>query len=158
MAYSKEIVNLVEKFFAEDDWKYEFDDERGIFSGGVSGISGKLQNAKWAVLVHQDFLTTYVVLQINADEEVRIPVAEFLTRANYGLFLGCFEMDFCDGEIRYKMNTSLAELREDYCDAMRKALIIPCNMIERYSNGLLAVMFGQKSPVEAVKECKKSAD
>jgi len=27
---------------------------------------------------------------------------KFLTRANYGMMIGNFEMDFTDGEIRYK--------------------------------------------------------
>jgi len=29
-------------------------------------------------------------------------VAEFINRANYGIIIGNFEMDFADGEIRYK--------------------------------------------------------
>ena len=29
-------------------------------------------------------------------------MAEFLTRANYGIMIGNFEMDFNDGEVRYK--------------------------------------------------------
>jgi hypothetical protein len=29
-------------------------------------------------------------------------VAEFLTRANSGMVIGNFELDFADGEIRYK--------------------------------------------------------
>ena len=74
MTYSKEIVSLIKKFFAEDDWKYDFDEENGIFSGGISGISGKLQKVKWFIFVRKNSITTYTVLQINADEEVRIPV------------------------------------------------------------------------------------
>jgi hypothetical protein len=30
----------------------------------------------------------------------RAPPAEFITRANYGLIIGNFELDFEDGEIR----------------------------------------------------------
>lgn len=35
--------------------------------------------------------------------------AEFLTRANYGLVFGNFEMDMHDGEIRYKPSFRAAE-------------------------------------------------
>ena len=31
----------------------------------------------------------------------RQDIAEYLTRANYGMVMGNFEMDYSDGEIRY---------------------------------------------------------
>jgi len=37
-------------------------------------------------------------------------VNEFLTRANYGLNIGNFEMDFQDGEIRFKTAIDVEEV------------------------------------------------
>ena len=44
----------------------------------------------------------YSVLVSNVLEERRQAAAEYLTRANYGLWLGNFELDMADGEVRYK--------------------------------------------------------
>ncbi len=51
----------------------------------------------------EDGFTVYTVFPVKAPEEKRGAVAAFLTRANYGLILGSFELDFDDGEIRFKV-------------------------------------------------------
>lgn len=45
---------------------------------------------------------------MNVPEDRRLALAEFLTRANYGLFIGNFEMDWQDGEVRYKTSIDVA--------------------------------------------------
>ena len=44
----------------------------------------------------------YVTAPVKAPTEKRLVVAEYLTRANWVAVVGNFEMDFRDGEIRYK--------------------------------------------------------
>ena len=48
----------------------------------------------------------YSVPAAKAPEARRAAVAEFITRVNYGMVLGNFEMDYSDGEIRYKTSAS----------------------------------------------------
>ena len=48
-------------------------------------------------------------------EEMRVPMAEFLTRANYGLRIGNFEMDFEDGEVRYKSSVDFEGIELRRC-------------------------------------------
>ena len=44
----------------------------------------------------------YAVAPIKTPDEVRPAVSEYVTRANYGLRIGNFELDYGDGEVRYK--------------------------------------------------------
>ena len=49
---------------------------------------------------HTMLFLTYLPMKV--EEDKRAAVAEYLTRANYGLHVGNFEMDMTDGEVRYK--------------------------------------------------------
>ena len=99
-------------------------------------------------------MKTYTI-QANVSGTRRIAVSErnLETIEKYGLF-----RHLIDSNGNSVDDWAAAELKEDYVDAMRTALIVPCNMIERYSNGLLAVMFDKKSPAEAVEECETAED
>jgi hypothetical protein len=44
----------------------------------------------------------YVIAPIQTPEPARPAMADFLTRVNYGLWIGNFEIDWKDGEVRYK--------------------------------------------------------
>ncbi len=48
-------------------------------------------------------------------------VAEFITRANFGIVIGNFEIDFSDGEIRYKTSIDVEGDRPSF--ALIKRLV-----------------------------------
>jgi len=91
----------------------------------------------------------YSVCPANAPEERRLPVAEFLTRANYGLVLGNFELDMDDGEIRYKTSIDVGE--DELSVAMVKsAVYMNVLMMDRYLPGIMATIYGGVSPADAI--------
>lgn len=93
----------------------------------------------------------YAVAPVKIPETARPAVAEFLTRANYGLRIGNFELDFSDGEVRYK--SALDFESETLTPQWIKNAIYPAvNTLDRYMPGLLAVAYGSKSPAEAIQE------
>jgi hypothetical protein len=47
-------------------------------------------------------LAIYCVCTLTIPAERRATVMEFVTRANFGLRLGCFELDLDDGEFRFR--------------------------------------------------------
>ena len=94
-------------------------------------------------------------IDMKADEESRVAVSEYLTRVNYSLVLGCFEMDFSDGEInfRYGCNVLDAMVGEDALDDLTT---LPCTMFNRYGNGLLAVIMGMMTPKAAYEQAEEA--
>jgi hypothetical protein len=113
-------------------------------------------NGGWSFYIeaHEDTKTVicYSMLGGPRIPEARRPaVAEFLTRANYGLILGNFEMDFADGETRYKTSINVAE------DRLTSALLRPLVLaneytFDRYLLGVTRVAFGDKEPKVAIDE------
>lgn len=155
--YSAEAVALIKDFFEKDDWKYKFDEENGIFTGGVD-IGNKLGSVSFYLLVKNDCVLNATTMKLRVSEAERLAVAEYITRANYVMTLGCFEMDFNDGEVRFRMTRSLNDLRADLNASARLLMLLPCAMFKKYGDGLLEVMFGMKTPEEACKEAEKETD
>jgi hypothetical protein len=104
--YSMNIANAVCDFLNEDDWHFSFDQERGIFKFGLQ-LKGKLKKISYIVDIKDDEYLVYAISPLGADEDdskMMSNMAEFICRANYGLKMGNFELDFDDGEVRFKVH------------------------------------------------------
>ena len=91
----------------------------------------------------------YSVAPVAIPADKRPALAEYITRANYGLIVGNFEMDFDDGEFRYKTSIDLEGVGPD------PALFVPlvyANVatMDRYLPGVMSMIYGNASPVEAI--------
>ena len=89
---------------------------------------------------------------IKAEEDARERIAEYFCRVNYGLYSGHFDLNYSDGEIRYK--TYLPESTDP--DAQREnigeALIRPAMMFDAYGPGMMKVWRQEKDPAQAMEE------
>jgi hypothetical protein len=75
-------------------------------------------------------------------------LAECITRENYGMIIGNFELDFNDGEIRYK--TSIDAEGERLSLALIKQVVYAnVTMIDHHLPGIMAVIESDVSPVDA---------
>ena len=97
--YSKLIKDTIDEFLKADDWRYRFDEDEGIFRMGIT-LKSTLKHADIYIKARADDLYVITVLPIGADEKTKAAVAELITRINYALIVGKFEMDYSDGEIR----------------------------------------------------------
>ena len=133
--------------FRENGWP--FSDVRGapVLFSELSGMLGRWKFYAQVVEEH-DLILLYSVCPFRVPEERRSEVSEFLTRANYGLAAGNFELDFADGEVRYK--TAL-QRHVDGLDAAALKRVVRANGIamETYLPGIGAVITGT-APVPAL--------
>lgn len=88
-------------------------------------------------------------LHFSAFDRDHFAIAHFLTLANYGTLIGNFELDFSDGEIRYK--TSIDVQGDRLTPALIKRLVYTnVTMMDDYLPGIQAVVAGQ-DPAEAIR-------
>lgn len=151
--YSGRIARAIEGFFDDENWRYDEINENGIIKTGTA-IDGKLKSVQIYINITSDGFTINSVLNVSADEDTMADVAEFITRANYGLRHGNFEMDYRDGEIRYRTSCYCGDDMIPSSDIIKFLLYTNIIMIERYGNALLSVMFGMASPEEAIKNAE----
>ena len=96
----------------------------------------------------QQFLF-YGMLPVHVPEHMRGAMAEFLTRANYGLRIGNFEMDYMDGEVRFKSSLDF-EGEALTANLIRNAIYPAVQTLDRYLPGALAVIYAGKEPAQAI--------
>ena len=153
--YNPEIANAVRDFLDNDDWHYSFDNENGLFRFGVT-LPGKMRNLQYVVDINERDYNVYAMSPVSADQEepeTMRQMAEFVCRANYGLRDGNFELDFRDGDLRYKcyMNCNGSMPSREMVETTIKC---PATMFERYSKGILQILFNDMSAADAIDLCE----
>ena len=134
------LLEELKRVFVENGWP--FSEVRGA-PVLVSDLSGPLGTWKFyaQVVDEQDLILLYSVCPLRVPAERRPEVSQFLTGANYGLTVGNFELDFEDGEIRYK--TVLHSYGDGLAAKLVKRLVRSNGMaMETYLPGIGAVITG----------------
>lgn len=145
--------DTVGKFLEEDGWHPQKLEDHYVYRAYFAGLNGEVACFAQVRVDLEQFLF-YVVMPVRVPEQMRPAVAEFLTRANYGLRIGNFEMDFSDGEVRYK--SSLDFEGDELTPALIRNAIYPAvQTLDRYLPGIMAVIFGGKSPEAAIAEIEE---
>lgn len=150
------IYDAMRDWFDDAEWRVEEHPEQGIIATAVEGEHGS-----WRCFARaneeSELFVFYAVAEVGAPEDRRQAVAEFLTRANYGLLIGNFELDVDDGEVRYKSSVDL-EGSPIVAPLIRQCVHSCLMTADRYLPGLRAVAEGGAEPAEAVAAVESGED
>jgi hypothetical protein len=136
------------RFFEEDGWPAAMVPGSGVLQLTFQGQHGTCVCYAQA-RDDSSQVAFYSLCPVKAPELRRAMAGEFITRANYGLIIGNFELDLDDGEIRYKTSVDVEET--ELSPALMQPLVYT-NVwtMDRYLPGLLAVIFGSATPRQAI--------
>lgn len=138
------------RFLDEDGWHPHRLDEKYIYGMVYSGKNGDIR-CYAQIRADLEQFVFYAIAPVKANGEVRQDVAEFITRANYGLRIGNLEMDYADGEVRYKSSLDF-ETQPLVPPFIRNAIYPAVQTMDHYLVGLMRVIFGGATPLEAIEE------
>jgi hypothetical protein len=113
--------------------------------------SEKIGIAYAQIIIDLQQFVFYIPSPFKIPEELRPKVAEYITRANYGLRVGNLEMDYEDGEVRYKSCVDFEGeiLTDGYIkNTMNQAL----KSMDHYLPGLYTIVNEGKTPLEAIEQ------
>lgn len=150
-------TKILAKFFKKDGWRYEFDEKANLFRCGVL-IGNAVGNVDIFLSVAEDRVTCMYILPLSAPEETRTAVSELVCRLGYKLAFGSFDMDFDDGELRYRYVMPSEELEADPMEKAQRLLYLPHTMVTRYGPAFIKVVLGARTPKEAIKEAEGDVD
>jgi len=146
-------VEAVRKFLQTMGMKAE---ERELPSGKAFAVEleGPATQAVLQVNVHAERFVVNFIFEGYVPQERRIAVAEFITRANWGLIEGNFELNFDDGALRYKvgLDFSSCELTDVW---IRNCMLNGMDSIELYAISLNEVIVGITDPETANREARE---
>ncbi|MUG97832.1 YbjN domain-containing protein [Scytonema sp. UIC 10036] len=142
-AIFEEMVN----FFKADDWSFIQIEGQPVLQIVFQGENGKWTCYASTKIEQQQFIF-YSLCSVNAPEDKRLAVAEFLTRANSGMVIGNFELDFANGEIRYKTSIDVQGDRLSFA-LIKRLVYANVTMMDRYLPGIMSVIYDDMSPEDA---------
>lgn len=144
------LLSEVIGFFEADNWTFEVADDIPLISLVFFGQNAAIQCFAQVRELQQQFVF-YSICGIFAPEPRRKAVAEFITRVNYSMVAGNFEMDFSDGEVRYK--TYIDVEGTTLTHTMARNVVYPnIAMMDRYIPALVRVMYSEVAPDVAYSE------
>lgn len=144
----KPLLEDVVEFFQQENWEFLQVEGESTLVLHFQGDNGRwLCHAK--VREAQKQFIFYSICPINASQEKRLAVAEFLIRANYDLSIGKFELDFTDGEIRCKTSVDLEERQLD-SPLIKRLVYINLALMDSYLPGIESVIYRDVLAVDAI--------
>lgn len=144
------IFQVMVNFFKEYDLYFQEIEGNQVLALGFEGKNGKYKSLAIA-REEEHQMIFYSVSPVNATKAKLQAIAEFITKANHGIVIGNFELDFSDGEIRYK--TSIDVEGEKLTSELIKQLVFTnVAMMDKYLPGIRSIIEDNESPDEAISQ------
>jgi hypothetical protein len=135
------LLGILERFFEEDGWVTTPQPEHDILWVGFEGNNGQWKCCVQAREEEQQ-MVFYSICPRRVEPPQRANMAEFLTRANYGIIIGNFELDYADGEVRFKTSIDVEDARLTP-PLIHHVVYANLLMTDRYLPGITAIIEGQ---------------
>jgi hypothetical protein len=139
------LLEDLKQVFAENEWPYSEVKGVPVLLSELSGPLGSWKLYAQAVEA-QSLILMYSICPLRVPDERRLEMSYFLGLVNHGLAAGNFELDFADGEIRYK---TVLHVQGDELDGLAVKRIVRANglAMETYLPGIGAVITGMSAAV-----------
>ena len=140
-----------------EDLHFEFrliedEDLEWLILGNIKTEIGSLRLSIYMQQSASHFVL-YLYHPLTILEPLRKTTAEFICRANYGLPIGNFEMDFSDGELRYKVGIPMLDVPLTR-GQFGQALDILINTLVYYHTPLIQSLYDGVSPEQSITEAE----
>ena len=149
------ILEIAVQFFEGLKWPFtRLEDETAL------QVPFRGENGEWPcyAFTHEkeEQFAFYSICPARAPEERLMTVAEFITRLNCGLVIGNFELDFEDGEIRFK--TSIDVEGDRLSTTLVEQLVLAnVTFMDLCLPAMMKVIYGDMSPAQAVAQIEDVA-
>ena len=132
------------------EWTYTVNEDMNLVTFGVGG-----EHTAYNCALFADDETRLVTMiaqsPMRVPHEERLSACELLMRANHGLMFGAFDIDFSDGEVRYKVAIDV-EGGTLGVGAVHSMVTVALDMYELWYPPLMKVVYGGVTPEDAVAE------
>jgi len=144
----RSIFETATQFLVDDGWPVKRIEESNSLHMLFKG-----ENGVWTCIAHaleeRRSVIFYSVCPIDIPLERYGEIMEFITRANYGMLNGAFELDLSDGDLRYR--TALTVPDGDPTSQSLKFIVYDnVTTMDLYLPGLYAVAAGEEDALHAI--------
>jgi len=150
--FMENVIEKLAEFLGSRGWKCSVEADKPLIQTGANG-----KNGRWPCVAvagaESEHLVFLSIFPANAPVEKRNAVAELLTRINYRLTHGCYEMDLEDGEIRFR--TSIPVVQGELQGELLEYLVFAnlCTFDGHFGT-IMKVLYTEISPKNALEKPK----
>lgn len=149
------LMDVVIRFLEDEAWHYQVIEPGALVRTGVRGERGT-----WICNLRVDEERRHVIchtlMDLNIPPENRAAVLEYLSRANFSLPLGGFDMNIDTGEIRFKNGLESPDGSLPV-SVVRAMVLTALRATERYFPGVLSVVHSGLRPEAALARVETQA-
>ncbi|MBK7757705.1 MAG: YbjN domain-containing protein [Deltaproteobacteria bacterium] len=158
------LFQLLLRVLEREEEPLRADEDEGIIRGALTlrratvPLFARVRETQFLALI-------YTILPVRAPESKFPEMLELLTRANWGLPLGNFEMDLSDGEIRFKTSVDVEGVPLNQplgAPAAEMAItnILMANKVamDRYLPAILGLIYGDETVVTLIDRAEGRAE
>jgi hypothetical protein len=142
------LLATIINFFQADEWAFMEIPGQPALQLPFQGENGKW-NCYARARSEQNQFVFYSVCPVNAPENKLLAIAEFIARANSGMIIGNFELDFNDREISYKTSIDVEGDRLSFA-LIQRVVYANVMMMDKYLPGIMSVIYSNVAPVDAI--------
>lgn len=147
------LSDAVRAFFEAEGWPYTQEPADSTLYVGFEGNNGRWMCAAM-VYDNLDQFAFYSLVSHLVPDERRVAMAEFLIRANCDLIIGSFDMDFANGQVRFKTSVDVGRSALD--QAMIRTLVYTnVQTMGRYFTGIMSVIHTSQTPDQALESVSR---
>jgi hypothetical protein len=153
MRQQKPLLRQIETALSEEGHDFEVKHDGVVITLAFGGPHTSYQTF-FLIDEDKELIRFYVRPPFRVLPERRLAVAEALTRANYNLPIGNFELDFSDGEVRFKVAIDVegGKLGSTMIHNMMSAGL---TFSDRYYPAIMRVTYADISPEDAIREVEE---
>jgi hypothetical protein len=141
------------RILESDELSYQTDYDRKTLATSLHG-----ENAHFRIYVSVDeeasLLQIFAIVPVVVPGGCRTLVAEAVVRANYGMKVGKFEMDFSDGELRFQIGVPFSAGSLDD-EIVRRLLGTAVKVTDLYFPAFMSIIYGNEIPEDAIMPCSQ---
>ncbi|MBN9388906.1 MAG: YbjN domain-containing protein [Chloroflexi bacterium] len=145
-----EIFDEVKAFFAYEDWPVQVSASEQLLETQFKGEQGQWTCYAQANEEAHQFVF-YSVCPTLVPSAKRAAMAEFISRANFGLMIGNFELNFDDGEVRYKTSLDVEDTAINF-NLIKNLVYANITLMDHYYGGIMKVIYSDKTAAELIEE------
>ena len=142
------LMDVVLQFFQEDQWNFQKVEQKPVVRAGYRGEHGTW--VCYAQLDEEDprfLFDSYCGLNISPQD--RPAVAEYITRVNYLLHLGNFEMKWDTGDVWFRTSCAIVDSNLSF-EMIGTLVYTNVQTMDHYFPGIVSVVHGGLSPQAAL--------
>lgn len=155
--YNNKIAMAVKHYLEEDNWHYSFDEETGIFEF-ILKTDCSIQTIHYFVDIHRTEMLVYGICPVRVacdDVDKMARMAEFIAKANNGLKNGNFELNYANGEIRYKSYVDCSHTVPSYNVVMNCICYVDM-VYKRYAEGISDIVSFDATAGDSIRKCDEA--